>query len=121
MPRRKTAKRCCILPWLSARPDCSEGRFIQVGNSLFLSKEFQALKPGPQMLFLAMALESGGKRDFEFPLSSATKYGIDDATFWRYVQKLEDAGFIVRHSMANLRKPNEYNFTLAWKGITGAK
>ena len=115
MARRKTAKRCSILPWLSARLDCSEGRFLQVGNSLFLSKEFQALSAGAQIVFLCMALESGGRRDFTFPLATAKKYGIKRASFWRYVQELSDAGFIVRNSLANLRQPNEYEFSLIWK------
>ena len=36
MGRRKAAEKCTILPWLSRKSDNSEGRFIQVGNSLLL-------------------------------------------------------------------------------------
>lgn len=116
MSRHKAAQNCSILPWLSERADGKEGRFIQVGNSLLLSKAFQDLPSGAQMLFLCMALESGGKRSFLFPLSAATKkYGFSGSTFRRYVDALVDAGFVVRHSMANLRQPNEYEFSLAWK------
>lgn len=50
-----------IKPWLSARLDCKEGRFIQVGNSLLLSKEFQALTAGARFLYLCMTMESGGR------------------------------------------------------------
>ena len=43
-----------IKPWLSARLDCKEGRFVQVGNSLLLSKEFQALTAGARFLYLCI-------------------------------------------------------------------
>lgn len=115
MARRRAARNCNILPWLSARADVSEGRFLQIGNSLLLSKPFQALSAGAQVLYLCMALESGGRREFIFPLTSAKKYGIKRASFWRHVQELTDAGFIVRKSMANLRQPNEYAFNFSWK------
>ena len=35
--RRRAGGNNNINPWLSARMDCKEGRFIQVGNSLLLS------------------------------------------------------------------------------------
>lgn len=118
MPRRKSAKNCNVLPWLSGRADCKEGRFLQVGNSLFLSKEYQELSAGSKNLYLCMCLESGGRREFTFPLSAATKkYGIPAASFRRYVEELVKAGFIIRHSMANLRQPNEFEFSLAWKPL----
>lgn len=104
-----------MLPWLSARPDCKEGRFVQVGNSLLLSSCFQDLSAGARFLYLCMAMESGGKRDFTFPLSSAKKYGIAKNSFSRYIKELSDSGFISVHSMANLRQPNEYSFSFVWK------
>ena len=104
-----------IKSWMSARSDCKEGRFIQVGNSLLLSPRFQGLSPGARFLYLCMAMESGGKRDFTFPLSSAKKYGIAKNSFSRYIKELRDNGFIVVQSMANLRKPNEYAFSFTWK------
>lgn len=104
-----------MLPWLSARPDCKEGRFVQVGNSLLLSSCFQELSAGARFLYLCMAMESGGKRDFTFPLSSAKKYGIAKNSFSRYIKELSDSGFISVHSMANLRQPNEYSFSFVWK------
>ncbi len=42
MPRYKAAKNCEIKPWLSARSDCREGRFIQVGDSFLLSSALTA-------------------------------------------------------------------------------
>ena len=113
MSRRRSGG--TIKSWLSARSDCKEGRFIQVGNSLLLSSCFQGLSAGARFLYLCMAMESGGKRDFTFPLSSAKKYGIAKNSFSRYIKELSDSGFISVHSMANLRQPNEYSFSFAWK------
>ncbi len=104
-----------IKPWLSARRDCKEGRFIQCGNSLLLSKKFQKLPAGSRFLYLCMAMESGGRREFIFPLSAAGKYGIPKNSLNRQVQVLEAEGFIKVHSMANLRKPNEYRFVDDWR------
>lgn len=115
MPRRKAAQNCLIRPWLTARADCKEGRFLQIGNSLLLSDKFQELSPGAQMLYLCMCLESGGRRELTFPLSSAKKYGIAQRSFRRYLTDLEKAGFIEKESLANLRRPNEYRFSFGWK------
>lgn len=113
--RRKAARYCSILPWLSSRTDCSEGRFVQVGNSLFLSEAFQALSAGAQVLYLCMALECGGRREFIFPLSSAKKYGFPPRSFRRHVDELAKAGFVEKTSLKNLRQPNEYCFSFRWK------
>ena len=115
MGRRKTAVNCEIKPWLTAKQDCKDGRFIQIGNSLFFSKAFQHLSYGSQTLYLTMALESGGRKDFIFPLKAATKYGFNSSSFRRYIDELEKSGFIIRTSLANLRKPNEYSFSSEWK------
>lgn len=115
MARRKAAKNCEIRPWLSARADCSDGRFIQIGNSLLLSKSFQALSAGAQMLYLCMALESGGRREFQFTRTAAKKYGIPHRSMLRHVDELAAAGFIDKTSLWNLRQPNEYCFSFRWK------
>lgn len=104
-----------IRPWMSARADCKEGRFIQCGNSLLLSKAFQKLSAGAQIAYLCMSMESGGKKDFIFPLSAAKKYGIPKNSLTRYVHELSEKGFITVQSMANLRQPNEYSFSNQWK------
>ena len=104
-----------IKPWLSARTDCKEGRFIQCGNSLLLSKKFQALTAGAQMMYLCMTMESGGRKDFIFPQTAGKKYGIASASMRRYIKELQENGFVSVQSMANLRLPNEYSFSTAWK------
>ncbi len=70
------------------------------------------------MLYLYMALESGGHQQFRFPLKSAKKYGIKRASFWRYVDELVEAGFIKKWSGANTREPNDYEFSSSWKAKT---
>ena len=107
-----------IKPWLSARLDCKEGRFVQVGNSLLLSKEFQALTAGARFLYLCMTMESAGKREFIFPKSAAEKYGIARNSLTRQVAELQNKGFISVQSMANLRQPNEYSFCKSWRENT---
>lgn len=105
-----------IKPWLSARVDCKEKRFVQIGNSLMFSEAFQRLNSGSKHLYFCMALESAGRSYFTFPLSAAKKYGISGTSLRRYINELERKGFIVRHSMRNLRQPNDYNFCYDWKG-----
>lgn len=53
-----------IVPALSAKVDNKEKRFIQVGNSLLLSKQFHALSTGSRFLYFCMAMESGGRISF---------------------------------------------------------
>lgn len=113
MSRRKSGG--TMLPWMSAKPDCKERRFLQVGNSLLLSKKFQALGPGPRMLYLCMAMESGGRRTFLLPRSAAKKYGVPSTSLRRYIRQLADGGFVKVTSYKNLRKPNVYEFTSAWR------
>lgn len=124
MPKKKAAVNCKILPWLSARHDCTEGRFMQIGNSLFLSRKsdagkelnkFVSLTGAAKLVYLCMALESGGHRAFRFPLSAAKKYGISATTLRRSIDELIAAGMITKQSGKNIRQPNEYEFGFAWK------
>lgn len=119
MPRHKTAQNCAMLPWLSAKCDGKEGRFIQCGNSLFLSKSFQALSPGARWLYLSMAIEAGGKRDFVFTHSAAKKYGVSPSSYDRFLKELKDGGFIEKVEDENLAQyaPGRYRFVFDWKGI----
>ena len=118
MNRRRKAP--AISPWLSARADNTEKRFIQVGDTLLFDKTFQSLSPGAKTLYFCMAMECGGRRDFLFPRARAIRYGFASKSFWRYVTELEERGFLIRHSMKNLRMPNEYSFSFAWKGAENA-
>ena len=105
-----------MLPWLSAKVDCREGRFIQVGNSFLLSKDIQKLSSGAVCTYLCMAMESGGKPDFEFTRTDAAKYGISNATLRRHVAELVAKGFIHCASGKASKQPSQYRFsTERWK------
>lgn len=67
-----------------------------------------------------MAMESGGKREFTFPLSTAKKYGITDNSLRRHIDELTRAGFISVRSGASIRQPNIYTFSFEWKTGQGA-
>ncbi len=115
MGRHKAAKSCTILPWLSAKADNAESRFVQAGNSLMLSPRFQRLSAGARVLYLSMCMDSAGRREFTFTLSSARKYGFPQTSFRRYVEELIEESFLERESGANARLPNLYRFNLRWK------
>ena len=118
MSGRKRSSRT-VLPWLTARSDGKEGRFIQVGNSLLLDKRVQQLSGNAMRLYLCMAMESGGRRHFLFPQAVGKKYGICPAGLWRGMAELEEKGFLSHRSGMNVRQPNEYVFSLEWR--TGEK
>lgn len=113
MSRRKSGG--TMLPWMSAKADGREKRFLQVGNSLLLSKRFQALGTGARLLYLCMAMESGGRRTVLLPQTAAKKYGVPSTSLRRYISQLADGGFIKVSSNKNLRKPNVYAFSSAWR------
>lgn len=115
MARHKAAINCQILPWLSKRADCKEGRFLQIGNSICLSKEFQSLYSGAQITYIFMALEAGTSRKFIFTHTTAKKYGIASRSFDRYTKELVEKNFLTMSSGKNTRTPNEFEFSFAWK------
>lgn len=118
MGRHKAAVNCALLPWLSGKADCQEGRFLQIGNSFFLSKSFQALSSGAQVLYLCTALESGGRRKFTFPARTMKKYGIPARSGQRYISELVEKGFIsCTCSGKNTRTDSEYEFVFDWKAV----
>ncbi|MFR8916395.1 MAG: hypothetical protein ACLVGP_02540 [Oscillospiraceae bacterium] len=86
-----------LKPWLTDKAPGSKtnGRFIQVGNSLLMNKQFQALSTGAKYLYFCMAMEAGAQNDFAFPKGvAARKYGIATTSFERHRRELESAGFI---------------------------
>ena len=119
MPSRKAAKNCTIPPWLSARADGRENRFTQTGNTFLLSKEVHSLSAGARWLYMGMAMESGGKRDFVFTHSAAKKYGVPSSSYERYIKELREGGFIERLEGDDLAQyaPGRYRFIYEWKGV----
>lgn len=115
MPKRKSGS--TLLPWLTAKPDGKERRFIQVGNSLVLDARFQALSTGARWLYLALCMEAGGKREVAFPHRAAKKFGIASTSFDRYIVELQRVGFVTRVEDGSFAQfaPAVYRFSLAWR------
>ncbi len=108
-------KRAQPLPfWLTATADGRES-FIRIGQTLLKSTQFQALSTGTRYLYVCMAAESKGEREFTFPLSAAKSYGITKNSLTRHVEELKRAGFITVNSGANVRAPNIYTFSFSWR------
>lgn len=117
MPRRKSAEKCKILPWLSGNADCTDKRFLQVGNSLLFNKRFQSLKDSTKMFFLCLAMESGGNREVELSSRKAAKYGFCRSTVVRCTKELIEKGFIERINPDELQfATSKYKFLFDWKG-----
>lgn len=89
MGRRKAHP--TIVPWLSSKADNRERRFIQLGNSLLLSRQFHALGAGSRHLYCRMAMERGGRRTFLFPQAAAKKYSIAPSSLRKHISELERA------------------------------
>lgn len=100
--------------WLSETNAANEP-FVQIGVSLLQSEQFQRLANKTQLVYLYMTLEAKGKKQFEFPLAVAKRYGVSNSTLRRSTQELEEAGFIQRVSGKTTRTPTSYEFTRTWK------
>lgn len=126
MPRHKAAQNVKIRPWLSARRDCTEGRFIQVGNSLLLShrsaeeetNRYITLSLGARYTYLCMGMESGGQREFTFPNAAIKKYGLPIRSARRWIVELEENGLIRCDHAGYTREANRYEFISDWKDAT---
>lgn len=95
--KRRFSGESDLKPWLTNKAPGSKtnGRFIQVGNSLLMNKRFQTLSTGAKYLYFCMAMEAGAKNDFAFSKGvAARKYGIAMTSFERHRRELENTGFI---------------------------
>lgn len=113
------AKKRKPLPlWATAKTDGKDGRFLQAGNSLFLSREFHGQSNGACFLYLCMMMECGGTQEFDFSHGTARKkYGFPDSSFDRYSSELQKNGFIELVQTGGLAQyaPNKYRFCSRWK------
>lgn len=100
--------------WLSYTNATNEP-FTQFGVSLPQSEPFQRLSNPSKLVYLYMALEAKGNKQFEFPLSVAKKYGVSNSTLRRSVEELKGAGFIQSVSGKSSRTPTSYEFSKSWK------
>ena len=88
--------------WMSAKRDCREARFVQIGNSLLFHEKFRSLSAGAFKLYICCAMEAAGSI---IPLQS----------FVRYMKELEEAGFIQKErSGKSTRTASDYSFSFRW-------
>ena len=93
--------------------------YIRVASDLLFCEAFRSLHGNSQALYLRMLSASKGRMEFIYPYSlelnpkSGEPY-LSKGAFFSAVTELERAGFIVRQSNKNLRKPNEYKFSNVW-------
>lgn len=111
----KTKGRKAIVPWLTAKENEIDKRFIQVSNSILLNETFQSLSANSQMVYLCMSMESGGQSEFVFPKRAFEKYNISYSTARRSINELKQKRFITYESGANVRKNNKFKFCYDWK------
>ena len=101
--------------WMSAKRDCREARFVQIGNSLLFHEKFRSLSAGAFKLYICCAMEAAGSINFQIPASKAEQYGIPRQSFVRYMKELEEAGFIQKErSGKTTRTANDYSFSFRW-------
>ena len=115
--KRRPAKHCSMLPWLTARQDGKDGRFLQVGNSFWLSRQVLSLSYATRWMYLLMCLDAGGKAEVTFTHGRAEKLGISSSSYDRAIQQLIRHGFISRADPDNLAQfaPNRFRFVNDWK------
>lgn len=101
--------------WQTKKNDGIEQRYTRLGNSQLLSEAAYALNHAAFRVYVYMLLESGGKRDFEFPYSKYKNYLSKDG-FKKVTDELCKKGFIeVLQRNKNRRISNVYRFSEGWK------
>lgn len=109
------SKKIPFSPWQSCKDNGIEERYIRLGNSQLLHPAMLSLSDRSRTIYIYMLLESGGNMQFTFPRSKIIKLmGID--TFMKARSELIEKGFIKeKQNNFNIRKPNIYEFSDAWK------
>ena len=92
------------------------GRFIQVANSLMLSRRFQALTPNARWVYFSLAMEAGGRKEVTLSHSAArTKYGITKSGYDSAVRQLKENGFIKLVDGLGRLESNRFEFIRDWQ------
>ena len=113
---RKHKTNYSISPWLTAKADCREPKYIQCGVTLFEHPAFKRLTPAQRCLYLAMCLDAGGHREFTFSKARIEHYGFSYATGRDAINALIAGGFIIKlFSGQTTREKNGYAFSERWK------
>lgn len=116
--KRRAAPHCSILSHLSARSDCQEVKFIQVGASFFEDENVCSLKPQTKWVYLCMAIVAGRDTEFSFSRGDGMKYGIPSRTLCTAVNELLEKGFLIRVESGKFtRTKNKFRFIYNWKKL----
>ncbi len=67
------------------------------------------------MLYICLAMESGGKPFAKLSRGNAKKYGFSPATYSRAVKQLIQAGFVKIAEDTGRYETNRFEFTNDWK------
>lgn len=117
MAKRYKSKHC-IIPWLTAKIDCREPKYIQCGVTLFEHPSFKRLTPAQRCLYLAMCMDAGVHQEFTFSKARIEHYGFSYATGRDAIDALIAGGFITKiYSGQVTREKNGYAFSEQWKLI----
>ena len=101
--------------WQTCKPTGIEERYIRLGNSQMLHPATMGLSDKAARIYNYMLLEAGGNREFTFPRSKYIRISSISA-FKNAKDELISKGFIKeKQNNKNLRKPNIYEFSDAWK------
>lgn len=111
------SKRTPFAAWETTKTDGIEERYIRFGNSQMSTGTLRRLGGAAFKLYAYMKLESGGKRDFEFPRVKVAQI-LTTGTFYRALDELIEAGLVeIVENNANIRKPNLYRFSDKWRTL----
>ena len=75
--------------WMSAKRDCREARFVQIGNSLLFHEKFRSLSAGAFKLYICCAMEAAGSINFQIPASKAEQYGMYYTLLWSIIEAID--------------------------------
>lgn len=103
--------------WITANADDRIGKagYLQLAVNVLQSPQFQELTSTTKFVYLCMCATAKKSAEFIFPKETAARYGITESALRRASEQLEDAGFIKIESGWNMRRPNKYKFSRAWK------
>lgn len=108
-----------FLPWLTTNPNGfheNEKRFLQIPQNMFFANSkfgFPEMNYSSKWLYLCMACESGGEREFKFSHSTAKKFGFNKNTFDKCVKELIEKKLIevIEDPDRNQFKSKQFRFT----------
>lgn len=110
-------KKTPFAPWESRKADGIEERYFRMGASFMASEAVRGLSGNAFKILCFMKIESGGRREFQFPFRKYKAY-MAKSTFFRARDELIQKGFLeIVQCNRNLRQANVYSFSEQWKAF----